>query len=114
MKREMICILCPRGCNIIVDEDTYEVTGNSCPRGAQFGPQEIIAPERLLTTTANIKGARHPRIPVRSSKAIPKAWIKRCVVAINEIQLMAPVRVGDVLIENILDTGVDIIASRTL
>ncbi|MGL5955737.1 MAG: DUF1667 domain-containing protein [Brevinema sp.] len=114
MKKDLVCILCPRGCHITVDTETLEVTGNACPRGAQFGPQEISSPQRLLTSTAPIKGALHKKIPVRTSAAIPFDRIFACVQEIQNLQVTAPVKVGQVLIPNILDTGVDVVAARSL
>lgn len=114
MKKEMICILCPRGCRISVDTENFEVTGNACPRGAQFGPQELSSPERLITTTMRIKGGLYPCIPVRTASAIPKAKIEECMNIINKMLIYAPIKYGDVIIPNIADTGVDIVASRSL
>ncbi len=114
MKKEMICILCPRGCHITVDTETFEVTGNSCPRGAQFGAQEITDPQRLLTTTAKIVGAIHQQIPVRSTNSISIAKLDDCLAQIKTLNLQAPIKVGDILIADICGTGVDIVASRSM
>jgi len=114
MKKEMICILCPRGCRISVDTENYEVTGNACFRGAQFGPQELLNPERLITTTIKIKGGLYPRLPVRTKNAIPKSKIKECMEIINSISIEAPVKWKEVIIKNIANTGVNVIASRSL
>ena len=114
MKKDLVCILCPRGCRISVDTDTFEVTGNSCPRGAQFGPQEITAPERMLTSTAPISGALHRRLPVRTTRAIPVAKIPECLCLIKGLRLQAPITKQQVLISNVFGTGVDIIAARSL
>lgn len=114
MKKDMICIVCPKGCRISVDTDNLEVVGHSCPRGAQFGPQEITDPKRLLTTTASISGAIHNQIPVRSTNSLPIAKLRECLFQIKSLRLKAPISMGDILIENICDTGVDIRASRSL
>ncbi len=114
MKKNLVCVLCPRGCRIIVDSESLEVIGNACSRGAQFGPQEIISPQRMLTSTASIKGALHKKIPVRTTSAIPFDQTFQCIQEIQKLQLTAPIEVGQVLIPNILGTGVDIIASRSL
>ena len=114
MKKNLVCVLCPRGCRIVVDTESLEVTGNSCPRGAQFGPQEITSPQRMLTSTAAVKGALHKKIPVRTTFAIPFDQTFNCIQEIQKLQLSAPIEVGQVLIPNILGTGVDIIASRSL
>lgn len=114
MKKDLICILCPRGCRITVDTESLEVTGNACPRGAQFGPQEITSPERMLTSTAPIEGALYARIPVRTSGAVPLAKIPACITQIKALHLKAPVKAGEVLVENIAQTGASLIASRSM
>lgn len=114
MKKDLVCVLCPRGCHIVVDTETYDVTGNFCPRGAQFGPQEITAPQRMLTTSAYIRGALHKKIPVRTTSAIPFDKTFECITEIQKLKLTAPIKAGQVLISNILGTGVDVIASRSL
>lgn len=114
MKKDLVCVLCPRGCHITVDTDTLEVTGHSCPRGAQFGPQEITDPLRLLTSTACIKGALYRRIPVRTTGSIPFSQMSECMRQIKNLELTAPIKVGQVLIPNILGTDVSIIATRNM
>lgn len=114
MKKDIVCILCPRGCKLIVDDETYEVMGQGCRRGLQFGAQEIINPMRMLTTTAKISNALHKQIPVRSTGPIAFDKIFECTKEIKKLNVQAPVKVGQVLIKNILNTGIDVIASRSL
>lgn len=114
MMRDMICIACPRGCRITVNTDTLEVTGNSCPRGAEFGAQEIISPERMLTTTVTINGAIHKKLPVVTSKSLPIAKLESCLKEIKSIEVNSPIKIGTVLISNIQGTGVDIVATRSM
>ncbi len=114
MIKDMICIACPRGCRIAVNTDTLEVTGNSCPKGAEFGAQEIISPKRMLTTTVAISGGIHNRLPVATSQALPIAKLTECLEKIKSITVQSPVKIGTVLIANIEDTGVDIIATRSM
>ncbi len=113
-QKNVVCILCPRGCRLTVDTETLEVVGNSCKRGLQFGPQEIISPRRGLTTTASIENALYKQIPVRTTTSVEFNKIFDCIAEIKKLRLKAPIKTGDVLIKNILDTGADVIASRSL
>ena len=72
MEKEMICIVCPVGCHISVNTETYEVKGNACPRGAVYGKEELTAPKRVVTSTVKIKNALDKRCPVKTEKSIPK------------------------------------------
>ncbi len=117
--RPLICIVCPLGCrlNIVKDdsqEKGYLIQGNKCQRGLDYAIEEMINPTRMLPTTVAIKGAILNRLPVRTAKPIPKELIMPCMEIIARVQVEAPVRLGDVVIENILDTGVDIVASRSM
>ncbi|HEC76198.1 MAG TPA: DUF1667 domain-containing protein [Thermoplasmatales archaeon] len=106
----IICIKCPLGCKIKVENG--KVNGNICKRGEEYAINEIKNPERILTTTVFIKNGRQKLLPVRSEKGLPKNIIKRCISEISKVEVEAPVRRGDVIIKNILGTGVNIIASR--
>lgn len=117
--KDMICIVCPLGCKLKVikndrSQKGYAVEGNKCFRGADYGVKEMTNPTRALTTTVIISDASIKRLPVRTSGAIPKHLIKQAMELINKAEVKAPIKVGQVIIRNILDTGVDIIASRTM
>lgn len=119
MKRELICIGCPMGCRLSLEEDRtaprgYRVTGCGCKRGEDYAIKEVTAPTRMLTSTVRIEGARLPRLPVRTSSAIPKERLGECMALIGELREHSPVKMGQVLIKDLLGTGVDLIASRTL
>ena len=108
--RELTCTVCPRGCTLHVDETTFQVTGNFCPRGAQFGAQEVQDPQRTLTTTLILEGAAGKRLPVKTDRTIPKSVMAACAAATNGIVAIAPVKAGDVIVENIFGTGANLIA----
>lgn len=89
--KELICIVCPRGCHLKVDEaNDYAVTGNSCPRGAEYGRNECTHPTRVLTTTVKIDGAAYRRCPVRTERAIDKSLLFKAMDALNGVTLHAP------------------------
>lgn len=111
--KEMICIVCPKGCRLSVS-DAMEVTGNGCPRGKDYAITELTAPTRVLTSTVQISGGLHPRLPVRTSKPIPKGAMFEVMDLIGQIRAAAPIALGTVLAENILNTGADLIACKTV
>lgn len=113
---KLTCIVCPRGCNLTVkqDLDTIEVTGNKCIRGKKYGINEVTNPVRKITSTVKINNGIHSRLPVISDKEIPKDLLFEAMKVINEITVNSPVSVGDVLVQNILGTDANIIASRSM
>ena len=112
----LICIQCPLGCHLTVEEKDGEVivTGNTCPRGAAYGKSEMTDPVRIVTTTVAIKSESHRRLPVITSKAVSKARVMDVVKALKDGEVEAPVRRNDVIVENILGLGADILASRSI
>lgn len=118
-KKEMICIVCPLGCQLEVTEDSsnpkgYIVKGNKCNRGEAYGIKEMSNPTRVLTTTVKLKNAYLKRLPVRTDTPIPKALIASCMKEINRIEVEAPVKAGSILIQNILNTGANVITARSI
>jgi CxxC motif-containing protein len=116
MNKECICIVCPNSCRLLVSEagGTITVKGNECKRGAAYGIQEYQEPVRMLTTTVTVSNGALPRLPVISSGEIPKTKINECLALLYETKTAAPVRCGDIIVKNICDTGVDVVASRSL
>lgn len=114
MKKEMICIVCPMGCHLSVDTETLEVTGNTCPRGEKYGKEELTCPKRVITSTVKITGGIHKRVPVKTNDSIPKELNFKCMELLNHVELKSPVKRGDVVIENILGTGVDVVVCRDM
>lgn len=110
---ELICINCPRGCHLKVDEN-LNVTGNTCPRGAAYGKQEVTNPVRTVTSTVRISGAELPLCPVKTSVAAPKGKMFDIMASIDKVHLTAPVHIGQVIIPNVCGTGVDVVACRDM
>lgn len=113
MSTEMICIVCPMGCHLSVDDD-LNVTGNTCPRGAAYAKTELTDPTRTVTTTVEIEGAIHPRLPVITDKPIKKGLMMDLIRALNDVKVQAPVQVKDVIVPNVLGTDVNVVASRSM
>lgn len=110
---KFICIVCPRGCHLSVDEN-LNVTGNSCPRGKEYAINEVTNPTRTITSTVAISGGELHRLPVMTSSPIPKGKIFEVMQEIDKVRACAPVRIGDVIIRDVLGTGSDIIATRNI
>ena len=116
MIRELICVSCPIGCALSVELDengnVLSVSGNTCKRGEKYAVDECTNPVRMLTSTIKVNGGSLPVVPVKTSAPIPKGMMFDCMKAINKAIIEAPVRMGDILIKNVCDTGVDIIATN--
>ena len=111
---KLICIVCPKGCHLTVDETTFEVVGNNCPRGAAYGKAELTSPTRVITSTVKVEKGDICRCPVRTKGAIPKGKMFDVVSALRKVTLVSPVKIGDVVIPNVCDTGIDVIATRNV
>ena len=111
--KEFICIVCPRGCHLKVDDD-MNVTGNTCPRGKVYAINEITNPTRMITSTVAIESKELNRVPVMTSNPIPKGKIFDVMSEINKVRIKAPVKIGDVIIKNVLGLDSDIIATRNI
>lgn len=114
-----LCIGCPLGCRLEVDADAehaaiVEVRGFSCRRGREYAIQEHMAPQRIVTTTVAIEQARWPRLSVRSRIPVPKAMVRPICVVLRRVRIAAPVTIGDIIVPDILGTGIDMIATRTM
>jgi CxxC motif-containing protein len=111
------CIVCPTGCEIQVKETPegeIEFEGYTCKRGLDYAKQEFYDPKRVLTTTIQVKNGFLPLVPVRTDKAISKDKLNDALKVIAQTEIEAPVKCGEVLIENIVNEDADLIASRDL
>lgn len=111
------CISCPMGCEVdleVVDGEIEDMEGATCKAGEEYVREEYYNPTRMLPTTAKVKGGVLPQVPVITSKPMPKGELGNAMEVIAEVEVDAPVKLGDVIVENILDTGVDIVATRDL
>lgn len=112
----LVCICCPIGCDLKIDQinNEFTVTGNKCQRGKKYAIEELIAPKRIITSTVKIVGGSYPVIPVKTVVAVPKEKIFTIMNILATVETIAPIHIGDVIIKNIADTGVDIIATKTM
>lgn len=119
MTKDLVCIVCPVGCRLTIEKDDsaekgYKILGNKCKRGTAYAIEEMTHPTRMIPTTVKIEGAFLNRLPVRTDKPISKELIFKAMEVINLYTAQAPIKMGDVLIENILGTDVNIIATRSM
>ena len=114
---KMICVSCPKGCTLTVttDGDTVvKVTDASCKRGEDYAHQEFTDPRRMIASTVKVKNGTHPLVPVYTAAPVPKHLIFDILAEIRKAELQAPVKTEQIVIENVLSTGVNIIASRDM
>ena len=113
MKRELICIGCPMGCQLTAEVENGVVTsvsGNTCPRGEAYAKKECVAPARTVTGTVAIEGAALPVLPVRTAGEVPKALVHEVARALRTVTAA----IGDVVLQNVCGTGVDVVASKNV
>ena len=117
------CTTCPSECLLTVEVErdaignvaaVCSVTGNNCPRGDKFAHQELTCPMRVLTTTVAVSGGDEALLPVRTAEAIPLALHAQAMALIRRIVVEAPVRMGDVILPNLLDTNINLVASMDI
>ena len=106
MKKTVICTVCPK-------EDAV-LTGYTCKRGIPYAIDECFEPKRTFTSSVKISGSDRRVLPVRTDAPIPKSLLMQAAEAINKIELKVPVACGDVIVENFLDTGVNLVSSMSL
>lgn len=115
MIKKITCIECPKGCSFTVDVENcklIEVSDNECPKGIKYAKDEIENPVRILTTTVAAAGLPLRLIPVRTDSPIPKAKIFEAMAEIGKIKINQPVHIGDIIFEDLLGLGVNLIATR--
>lgn len=115
--RKFLCVSCPVGCALTVKLDgkeVLEVEGNVCARGIEYAKNEAVNPTRTFTSTVRVRGASLPVCPVRSKVPLPLSKVFFVSREVAKLTIDAPVEIGQVVLENVCETGIDIVASRTL
>ena len=115
MTRNLTCIVCPKGCQLTVElegKKVLSVTGHTCKRGAAYAEAECVAPMRTLTTTAPVSGGGV--VPVKTDKAIPKELLFEAMSVVNSVRVSPDARLGDIVVENILNTGANVVTTRNV
>lgn len=115
--KTLTCVACPKGCEITVEyegDEILDIDGNACPQGKSYAEEEIVAPTRILPTTIRVENGALALCPVKTTKQIPLEKMSEAMEVIGSKKIKAPIKMGEVLLENILDTGADIVATRDM
>lgn len=114
--KELVCIVCPNGCLLKIEkhDNNWKVEGNLCPKGKDFAIEEMTSAKRTISTTIKTSYTKLPYLPVRTDKGIPKKLIFPLMKVINEMIIKKPVHSGDIILENVFDTGVNIISASDM
>lgn len=115
--RELICINCPLGCGLTVtikDGEVEKVQGNTCPKGEAYGKKEVTNPTRIVTSIVKVTGGVLPVVSVKAASDIPKEKIMDCARVLKEVEVQAPVSIGDMVLEDVCGTGVPMIATKNV
>lgn len=114
-EKKLTCINCPMGCSLAVEiegDKVLHVSGNNCKFGDVYARREVTNPTRIVTSTVEVVSGKARFVPVKTETAIPKGKIMECMRALKAICVPAPVSVGDIIVENVADTGVNIVATK--
>ena len=112
---KMVCINCPRGCemDVAVEGGEVSVSGHGCPRGEAYAKAEVTNPTRMVTGLVRVAGMRKP-LPVKTKTAVPKSKIDEVLFAMHQATVQLPVKIGDVIIPDVAETGVDVVATANM
>lgn len=116
-KKNLTCINCPLGCSISVElkeGKVISVSGNSCKRGEIYARKEMTNPTRIVTSTVRIAGRKGEMLSVKTKEGIPQSKIQACIKVLSEIEVIPPIYTGDVVVKNIVETGIDVIATKNI
>lgn len=117
IKKELICINCPLGCNLTVDIIEGEIrgiAGNTCSKGREYAVRELTDPRRAVTSLVRVKGGERAVVPVKTTTDIPKERIMDCIRALKAVQLDAPVSRGDLILSDVCGSGADVVATADI
>ena len=113
----LICTACPQGCTltaVIENGEVIEVRGYNCKKGIDYGVAEMTNPRRMVATTVKVNNGFHPLLPVYTERPVPKPLIAQILDEIRKVEVTAPVKMKSVIVENVLGTGVNVLASRDM
>jgi CxxC motif-containing protein len=116
-KKEITCIVCPIGCKIIIKTNgkKFEILdGNKCKQGVEYARSEALDPRRVLTSSVLVEDGIRPLVSVKTKKPIPKDKVFEVLKQIQRIKVKAPIKIGQVIVKNIANTNIDLIATKTI
>ena len=108
MKKDMICIICPRGCAMTaeVQGETVTVTGNTCPKGEEYAINECLHPMRTVTAVVRVSNRENTMVSVKTENPVPKDKMMDVMAALHKVQVQAPAAIGDVVLKDIFGANV--------
>lgn len=115
--KEFICINCPMGCHLSVDDSDKNnviVKGYTCERGHRYGIDEVLHPKRMVTSSIPVLNGDLPVVSIKTKEAIPKELIFPSLDLLKGLTVKAPVHIGDIIVKNVLNTGIDFVATRNV
>lgn len=115
--KELTCICCPLGCTLEATLDgksVLDVKGNTCNRGVEYAIKECTNPTRIVTSVIEVMNGNISMVSVKTEKDIPKEKIKDCIKAMKDLKVEAPLKIGTIIIKNVADTPINIIATRNV
>lgn len=112
---EITCIVCPMGCRISIQGEgpDLHINGQGCKRGELYARDEIITPKRMVTAVVAITGSSQ-LLPVKTASPIPKEKMLAAMKEIQHIQVSPPIKIGQVIKEDIVGTAINIVATGNL
>ncbi len=108
--KELTCIVCPKGC--IITKQGSKIAGAGCERGLAYAKQELTNPTRMVASTVILKNSYLPRLPVKTDTPIAKTKVMDAVKELNGVIVSPPVKIGDIILKNVLNTGVNFVATK--
>ena len=115
--KRMVCIRCPVSCLMEVTYTGHKilkVDNTDCKKGKDYAYQELFEPVRILTSTVFVKNGHLPLVSIRTDKPIPKGKIFEVMKKLSRRKVTAPVKIGDIIIKNVVNTGINIIATKNV
>ena len=116
-EKEITCIVCPLGCKILLKKTRCQVevlSGNKCKQGIDYAINEALDPRRMLTTSVLVENGEWALVSVKSSDPVQKDKVFAVLREIRKIKVKAPVKAGDIIIKNVIGTGIDILATKSI
>lgn len=113
--RHLTCVSCPMGCQLevgVLDGEVVHVTGNQCARGVIYAKKEVVNPTRILTSVVFVDKGVEEMVSVKTSIDIPKSMLRTCAASLRGLRVEAPVKSGDVIVENLCGTGAKLVATK--
>ena len=114
MKRDLICIICPRGCTLTVEGECADlkVTGNACPKGSEYAIKECTNPVRTVTATIRVANRYNIMACVKTVTPVAKDKMMDVMNVLRTVKVDAPLSIGDIVLTDVC--GSDIVVTKAV